>query len=647
MKKKRCMLMGLVLLATGVPAFGGDAVHEMDQIVVTAGRIEEKKADVTTNITVITGEDIEKSAARDLGQLLSEQGLPIRKYPGSLTAVSVRGFRTETHGNDLAGHVLILIDGRRAGNGNVSQLLVDNVERVEIIRGPGSVQYGSSAMGGVINVITKKGSGRPTFFVEETLGSFEYQKTSLGGSGSLGPVDLSFSASRESQDAYTTAKNIMYHNTGIDREDRISAGLGWTFLPGHRVSFTYTGFDGEGIGLPDDLASNDLNNYKDSEHSTMDLNYQGRLASDALAWQIRLYEGKTRRTDYDPDVSGSTPDYSLRSDQQGAQAQVTASRAKDHLTLGIDWVNYEVRSIYDTQDNSYDNPAAFVMAKKSLLDDRLILSVGGRYDDYEVKDGQGQSVDDTHWSSSAGASFKIGKALVARFNVAESFRMPTTDELYMYRDYGAWGIWSGNPDLSPEKSRTWETGLDVKTGPFSASATYFYSTFDDYITYEEGLPGQYTYANLDGATLSGLETTLSWDLGETLTWESTFRPFMSLTFLTDYTDEQNDRDLQYTSEWTLAGGIEYIHLESGLSSRFNVSYFSEQDINDYNGTGDTTLDSYAVADLSIAKDLLDWGKQGKLSIKGDIQNLFNQNYAAVQGYPMPGRALFISLKYTY
>jgi vitamin B12 transporter len=379
----------------------------------------------------------------------------------------------------------------------------------------------------------------------------------------------------------------------------------------------------------------------------MDLDYQGRLASEALAWQVRLFEGKTRRTDYDPNVSGSAPDYYLRSDQKGAQAQMTASRANDHLTLGIDWVNYEVRSIYDAGDSTYDNPAAFVMAKKSLLDDRLILSVGGRYDDYEVEGDQGQSVDDTNWSSSAGASYKIGKTLVARFNVAESFRMPTTEELYMYRDYGAWGIWSGNPDLSPEKSRTWEAGLDVKRGPVSAGATYFYSTFDDYITYEEGLPGQYTYANLDGATLSGLEANLSWDLGETFALESALRPFMSLTFLTDYTDEQNNRDLQYTSEWTLAGGIEYIHVESGLSSRFNVSYFSEQDINDYNGTGDTTLDSYAVADLSIAKDLLDWGNRGKLAIKGDIQNLFNQNYAAVQGYPMPGRALYISLKYTY
>ena len=151
----------------------------------------------------------------------------IREYPNSLVSVQVRGFQTETHGNDLSSYVLILINGRRAGTGNIAKILTDNVERVEIIRGPASVQYGSSAMGGIINVITKQGKGKPSFYAEGTLGSFEYQKIEAGGAMEMGGFDLSFSASTESQDDYTTADSVTYykHRLRFQGENQSRCGL--------------------------------------------------------------------------------------------------------------------------------------------------------------------------------------------------------------------------------------------------------------------------------------------------------------------------------------------------------------------------------------------------------------------------------------
>ncbi|MBW2648890.1 MAG: TonB-dependent receptor, partial [Deltaproteobacteria bacterium] len=147
-------------IVSSIPVYaqeGSDSVT-MEEVVVTAGRVKEKKKEITTNATIIDEEEIKNSSATDLGDLLAEKGIGhIHKYPGISTSVGIRGFRTDATGVDLAGKVLILLNGRRAGTGNAAKIMTKNVERVEIIRGPASVQYGSAAMGGVVNVITKQG----------------------------------------------------------------------------------------------------------------------------------------------------------------------------------------------------------------------------------------------------------------------------------------------------------------------------------------------------------------------------------------------------------------------------------------------------------------------------------------------------------
>lgn len=114
------------------------SVQEMTDLVVTVSRKGESAAEISSNVTVIDSDYIELSPATDLGDLLAEAGVGhIHKYPGTLTSIGLRGFRTDSHGNDLDSHVLILINGRRAGTGNVAKILTDNIERGEILRGGG------------------------------------------------------------------------------------------------------------------------------------------------------------------------------------------------------------------------------------------------------------------------------------------------------------------------------------------------------------------------------------------------------------------------------------------------------------------------------------------------------------------------------
>ena len=104
-----------------------------------------------------------------------------------------------SYGNDLEGYVLILLNGRRAGTGNAAKIMTKNIERIEILRGPASVQYGSAAMGGVVNVITKQGKDKPTAFVEGVLGSFEHEEGSIGFSGQVNGFDFSGSYLRDKE----------------------------------------------------------------------------------------------------------------------------------------------------------------------------------------------------------------------------------------------------------------------------------------------------------------------------------------------------------------------------------------------------------------------------------------------------------------
>ncbi|MBW2653572.1 MAG: TonB-dependent receptor [Deltaproteobacteria bacterium] len=629
-----------------------NSISTLEEIVVTAGRVKEKKEDVTINITVVTEEQIQQSSAQDLGDLLAKQGFMIREYPNSLISVEIRGFKTETHGNDLASNVLILINGRRAGTGNLAKIMMDNVERIEIIRGPGSVQYGASAMGGIVNVITKQGHGKPSVYAQGTLGSWDNQKFSAGASGQFKNFDFSFSGSSESQDDYNTARGDKYFNTGFDSKERISVNAGWTFVPDNRIGVTYTGYEGEGIGNPGRLSQNDLDNYVDHAINTVDFVYDGQTTDGFMIWNLRYFNGKDEYETFDPENYGSKHKYFRDTDQQGAQAQLTVKWDHAHVTAGIDWTSYEITNSYtiDGSENTYDNPAAFLMAKTKLFDDKLVLSVGGRYDRYDVDSDDGQSTDETNWSSSLGAAYKFTPGLSVRVNYGEAFRMPTADQLYMYDDYSAWGfgIWSGNPDLDPEKSKTYEIGLDFSKKSVSGGITYFHTNFEDKISYAYDPVDDVTrYENVDGATISGIEGTLQFDVGAFFYWSYELSPYASFTYLTEYEDEEEDEDLQYTPQWTASYGLCFANPDIGFVSKLNFAYIDEQDIIDYEGTGETRLDSYTVADLTIAKTLFPSKKYGDVSIKAEIQNLFDEDYAVVQGYPTPGRTFYIGLKYAY
>lgn len=659
---KKMMVLIVLLTVLALPGFcqaqtEQKGVAVLEEVVVTATRIEEKKKEVTSNVTIIDEKEIKSSSARDLGDLLAEEGIGhIQKYPGALTSIGIRGFRTETHGNDLEGYVLVLVDGRRAGTGNAAKIMTKNIERVEIIRGPASVQYGSAALGGVINVITRQGKDKPHVFVEGILGSFGHEEGSLGFSGKVRGFDFSGSFTRTSMDDYDTADGKRFYNTGYDEKQNWSLNFGVEFLPENRVGVIYNYFEVDHQGAPNYLSRNDLDDYADKEHRSIDFIYNGKTTDGQFSWKARYFDGKDEDKWVDP--VASNPDFwddgipsEQKTDQQGAQAQVSFNWKDSTITAGFDWVNYEVETTWDPKESEYDNPAYFLLAKTRLFDKRFIISGGLRYDEYEVevKKGQGGTEEDDHLSPQFGLAYLLTNYLKLRANYGEAFKMPSAQQLA--GNFPGWfGNYVGNPNLDPEKSKTYEAGFDFSYASLDSSLTFFYTDFEDKIQTTTTPTGDTTWENVGEAEIEGLEGSFSFDIGSFLGWNFELKPYASFVYLSEYKDEETHKDLQYTSDLHVSYGIRFSD-EEGLSADLNLAYTGEQKIVDWESglwpAPEIEKGGFTLANFTISKEILNFQKYGKFTLRGEIQNLFDTDYEYVKGYPMPGRSFFFGLRYDY
>jgi len=247
---------------------------QIEEVVVTASRIEEPKKDVPYSVQVITQEDIKNSTAKDAGDLIIESAIGhVHKYPGALTSrIELRGLTTDLF-SDLNSRVLILINGNRAGTVNLAKIPVEDIERIEIVKGPASVLYGSSAMGGVINIITKEGKEGFHGSIGGEVGSWEYWKTKAELSGKKNDFDFYLTASRSSSDDFKAKDYGKIDNTGYN-DETVSARFGYKLFGSHHISVGFQHWKGWDIGSPGARYSPDPDNYSNKERNSFDIGYK-------------------------------------------------------------------------------------------------------------------------------------------------------------------------------------------------------------------------------------------------------------------------------------------------------------------------------------------------------------------------------------
>ena len=533
---------------TPPPAVATDEIV-LDQLVVTATGRPEPRSQITGTVQVIDQKQIERSGAKSITGVLAENGVGFfSEWTPGQTSINIRGGASDGQGKDFRSQVLVLINGHRAGTANLSKLSPANIERIEVIRGPTSVVYGSQNIGGVINIILKNGRTNPGADLKVT-----------GGSWGLGLGQVQVGGVRDGFDWYLGVDGGQrgdYHagrggskmeNTGWKRFGMLGA-FGYQINPDHRVEANIrsdgvydVGFRGSGANI---FSTDDRYN------NSADVTYKGQTPGGQHRWMLQGYAV----TDVDdfhwasPVIRGSNglPARGTAADYNRRRLDIVGGRLQPSMTLwegndlllGWDWEQSRLRSTRDRigvtgnplaqaspQDNNQHETvnALYIEDAQKFFNDRLTIRGGVRrtfgetsFDWTPNLAGQApRAVDYQATTYSTGAAFRATDQLTFRVGYATGFRAPTATELAADFNTLGGGRIFGNPALRPEESRQIEAGAAWSGHGLNVDLAIFQNTISDRIITRNraGVANTSDYANNSAdVVVRGVEWQVSADL---------------------------------------------------------------------------------------------------------------------------------------
>ena len=665
-----------VLAADGEPA-GRQIAEDM---VVTATRSEERVREIPAKVEVIDSHDIEMTVGETITeQLKKSSSIGVIEYPGALAGIGMRGFRPEFSG--ITKHSLTLVNGRPAGATNLATVLTDNVERVEVLKGPASSLYGAEAMGGVVNIITKGSKGTPTGQVKVGGGSFDttYQQANLGGS-LFGPLDFDINARNYDQDGDLTMGNGQKRDNTSYRTRNGSLRLGADVGENWRVDLGGNAYQGRDIETPGDLAYGDSDSSsKDIDNYGADIRVSGRIGeNDKIS--LAAYHTIEEAQNYEWWNGGQRiPPYRYYESEtawDGVQLQNTYNWGAHSFIVGGDYQYIEVetrrwneslaRTAPYSPDNARANWAAYGETVWRFLDRSLTLTAGGRFDYFEVETKDTplfstpgfspKSSDFSTFSPRVGANWLMDNGLRFHSTLGQAFVPPNASQMsYDYWTYGTEvdSHTMGNAGLDPEKSTTWDAGVGFERRDWGLSfdATYFYTKVDDRITTVTSTSGRTRttrYVNSLDANIHGLEIELSLDFGALFDWGRSLKLYLNSTNIFKAEEELDGggtQDIMNVADQTWNYGIAYE--DGAFDLKFHFRSVGRMYDTDWVTTSPTYMDTieyptFTVADLVASYTFLDHHK-----LTFTVDNVFDEDYYEKKGYPKPGRSFFVSYAYTF
>ncbi|HEX4387873.1 MAG TPA: TonB-dependent receptor [Steroidobacteraceae bacterium] len=610
--------------ATAAPAAGSE---QLEQVVVTATRIPTPEDHLASSVTVITAEDIAAKQERTLTDVLQDvPGLNVVQVggPGGQTSLFIRG----TNSN----HTKVFIDGIDVGDPSNStasfdagQLLTPDIERVEVLRGPQSGLYGADAIGGVINVITKSGSGPVKLSAGIEGGNFDTfnQAASVNGQASdfhyaaniehlhvgatpVTPLDLLAPGEQRIDDYYdnVTASTKL----GLDVTNDFSLSLVGRYANTHLRT---TGSDDVNFGFPDPEQS--------QSNATA---YSGRASARLLSFDGFL----------DDTLGVAYTHYSTLSITPGfADVRNTGDRTK------VDWqgaLKFSERETLllgaETERDEISDPVSAstrinsgYTELQSQLGDSFFSAVNLRYDD---SDQFGSKVTyriaPTYVIAASGTQLKA--------SLGTGFKPPTLSELFQSFP----PFFFANPNLKAETSTGYDVGIEQawSAGAVRAGATYFHNSITNLITTDE--TGT-TYANVGHATTDGVESFLAWQAMKTLMLR------LDYTY-TEATDDVLHEELLRRPKHK---GTVQARWQASTPLSFAATVLwvgSWVDGNRDFSVPRLEAPGYTVVNVTANYDLSD-----QLSLFGRINNLFDRQYQEPVGFMKPGIGAVIGLKATF
>jgi vitamin B12 transporter len=629
----------------------GDTTR-LEELVVTATRLPSSPDAVVSSVTTISGEDLRARGVRFVQDALREvPGATVVQVGsfGGVTSLFLRGGESD--------YVKVLIDGIPAnqpgGAFNWANLTTDNIDRIEILRGPGSVIYGSDAVSGVVQIFTR--SGREGFSVEGgaeagTFGTLNGHGAILGGTPRL---TYSAEAGRLSTDGSYPFNND-YGNTALSGSLR--------GLPDARtdasLSLRYTD---SRYHFPTDFAGTlaDSNQSSGEEMLTVSTDIGRRLGE---RYELRLTAGGTRTTGEFEDRSDSPADTigfgfashrDSRAQRGNLDARVNAVLSPElTITAGAQVERESERQsgettsnfggIATTPDTPFDRArTTFGYYAQGVADlaPGLAVNLNARVDD--------NSAFGTFFTYRAGAAYRLRPGTRVRASLGRSFKAPTFCEQFCDAPFVV-----GDSTLRPERSTTWEAGIEqaLANGVVTLWATYFDQRFKDMIVYDGSV--EPTYRNGAAAKAKGVETGLTTSLGLNV------RASASYTYLsTEATDDAGLPSASFAAGQRLVRRPKH-SAEVALRARVldraslggSVTYVGARDDVDFSQFPAQTVElpGYATVDLAAEVEVLR-NLPGRPGLSGvlRVENLFNERYDQVVGFAGRRRGVFGGARFKF
>jgi vitamin B12 transporter len=621
-KMKKYLLLAAFLCALS-PLAQADTDVSLDEIVVTATRLEQPLKQTLSTTSVITQEDIKNSQATDVLTILrSVAGVEISQNGGigKTSSLFLRG------SNDK--QVLVLLDGVRissatAGTTSIEHIMLNQIERIEIVRGNVSSLYGSEAIGGVVQIFTKRGHGEPAFNMSAGIGSHGTQSAATGFGGSIENTSFNVQLSRFITEGVSTinpaiAVKANPDNNGYDNTS-VSANVRHAFNSDNSLSASIYNSQGHSQFDSTFESPSDVHN-SDVQINKLSLTSENKLNAAWLS-KLQLAQG----VDYSQNFTNGMPAspgsiYKTTNQQLNWQNELNPD-SKKQILLGAEYLGQQIAS---------DLQPKYVRDERKV--NSLFAGYTGKYGSHQLQmNARQDNFSDFGIANTGllGYGYNISDVWRVAASTSTAFKAPTMNDMfYPFVDYGFGYSYQGNPNLQPERSHNNEMGVHYADENQRFDMVYFDNRIHDLIA-GNNLPA-YTMINLNEARIDGVETSYSGRLGDTdvriaLTQQNPRDANTGQSLLRRAKFFSNVGVMQQFGKWKLGGEWQYSGEREDL------------DINTYNRT---TLDSYSLVNLTSQYRL---DKQLDISLR--VDNLFNQDYMLAHGYNTLGRTLFVNMSY--
>ncbi len=611
----RPLSLAVLLALPAAAAAQSSSTTELDEIVVTGTRTEVALRDSLVPAQVIGREEIERTQARSLVELLKGRaGVNVVNQGGmgKLTTINLRGAESD--------HVLVLVDGVRIGSTSAAlaafqDLPVDLIDRIEIVRGPRSSLYGSEAIGGVIQIFTRRDDGKLRPHLRVGVGSHNLREASagLGGGGERGWFGADVSYQRTDGFNACRGSGTLFQGCFADEPDRDgyrnrSASLRGGVNLGDTVKL-------EGSALH----ASAFNEYDGSVFGGNEADNIQQVAGGKLTWTpgdrvtVTAQAGRA----YDKSDNYFTDHFAPRSHvsrfntrRDNASLQADLLAAEGHLlTFGVDWI-----------DDRLDSSTAYTVADRENL--ALFAEYQGRVGAHRFQASLRNDDNEqfgNHSTGSLGWGYDFGDALRFNLSYATGFRAPSFNELYF--------PFSGNPDLGPEESRSLNAGLIYDAGHGRWTLNAYQTDIDDMIGYDSSFNlVQAEEARIRGAELTFDTTLAGWDLSTQISHADPRNRSAGANY--DHLLPRRVRNSARIDADRAFGDFRFGLTAHGAGSRHD------------NAANTLRVAGYGTLDLRAEYAFhRDWSLQAR------VGNVFDRQYETIAWYNQPGREYGLSLRY--